>query len=136
MDTEVGSTEGRGSTMGRGSGWELMLHDPLVVRADVVVPYLRDFIEETNRVNGGTTPAGSEKFLSGQALLCERVGIDTKSLSQIVSGRTMWVGEQLVDALFTRGMGRPDLYGDFEFVPNPYWNQERWLRWKVGCESD
>ena len=116
--------------------WLLMMHDPLVIRAEVILPYILEFIEEVNRSNGGRTPANSAKFLSGQALLCERVGIDQKSLSQIRAGKTTWMGEQLADALLTRGMGRPDVYGQLEFVPNPFWEQERWLRWKAGCETD
>jgi len=119
VDTREGDLQerGRGSVNGRTG----MVAQALVARAEDVAPYLQRFVDET---------------LGGNKLLCLRTPVADKTLKHILDGSAKWVGEELVDDLFARGLGRPDLYREINFVPNPTWSQERWLRWKAGCESD
>lgn len=115
-----------------------MLHDPLVVRKEEVIPYIEAFLAEWERERPsekGSPGTVDTVFTTGREYLANEVGISKRSIHAILKGKTTWVGYGYADKFLT-AIGRPDLMQTLHFVSNPYWEQARWVRHMTQCETD
>jgi hypothetical protein len=121
---------------GKGEGKRKSSHDdPLVIRserlAEIILPYIQS-IDDSIRMK-----TAEDGILGGWEVTAMQIGTDASNLRKTLF-RNDWVGYGKADAWLT-ALDLQHLMSSLHPVPNPQWNTEKWMRWKLseaGCETD